>query len=178
MTITTVTKTIITGFLLFLSLSVPAFAAQHNLSEALVADELRSLAASIDNLTRLLNSRSQEEGQTTKLRKLDIAISYLNFRSRRIEMFERELQNTRATRNRLEDVQEQFHREQENLSQTFDGNQEAMKRAQEELTLRRQVIKGRISRMDEEIIMLENRVMDMQSQLDSIESFVQKNLEF
>ena len=52
-----------------------------------------------------------------------------------------------------------------------------MQRAREELRFRQQAIKARASRLDEEIILLENRIMDMQSQLDSVESFVQKNLE-
>jgi chromosome segregation ATPase len=175
---TKTSQTLIAGFILLLSFTAPVFASQQNLSEGPVADELRGLADAIDNLTRLLNSKSQEQDQSTRLRKLDIAISYLNFRSRRIEMFERELQTTRASRNRLEDVLEQFSREEENLPQMFDGNRESMKRAQEELAMRRQVLKGRISRMEEEIILLENRIMDMQSQIDSVESFVQKNLEF
>jgi hypothetical protein len=48
----------------------------------------------------------------------------------------------------------------------------------DELGFRRQAVKDRISRTDEEIILIENRIMEMQSQIDSVESFVQKNLEF
>jgi len=93
-------------------------------------------------------------------------------------MFERELQSSRTARNRLEDALNQFDREEETLAEMFDGNQDNIQRAKEELSLRRQLIKGRLSRMDEEIILLENRIMDMQSQIDSVESYVQKNLEF
>jgi chromosome segregation ATPase len=94
-------------------------------------------------------------------------------------MFERDLQSARTSRNRLDDILEQFQREEDSLSQAFDPNQrDVMQRAREELSFRRQTIKDRLSRKDEEIILLENRIMEMQSQIDSVESFVQKNLEF
>jgi hypothetical protein len=167
------------GGLLIVGLAEPSLAAKGTLDEAQVARELRGLTESINNLARLLERDAGNENRNTSLRKLDIAIAYLNFRSRRIELFERDLQSSRATRNRLEDALEQFQRESESLSQVFDTTQrDAMQRAQEELSLRRQAIKDRISRMDEEIILLENRIMDMQSQIDSVESFVEKNLAF
>ena len=178
MTKTSTIKTFLLCALLIAGFTLPATAAQKELADATVAQELRSLAESIDNLTRQLSVKSGSDDQETRLRKLDIAISYLNFRSRRIEMFERDLQSSRAGRNRLEDLLDQFSREEESLAQTFDGNPENIERAKEEMALRRQAIKTRISRMDEEIILLENRIMDMQSQIDSVESYVQKNLEF
>jgi len=171
-------KVLVIFFLLGAGLVTPAVSAQQELSDALVARELRTLADSIDNLTKILNEKAKEGDQDSRLRKLDIAISYLNFRSRRIEMFERELQSSRTARNRLEDTLNQFDREEETLAEMLDGNPDNIQRAKEELSLRRQLIKGRLSRMDEEIILLENRIMDMQSQIDSVENYVQKNLEF
>ena len=159
--------------------ATPAQAAPQELGDALVANELRTLARSIDNLARQMEKQSAGTARDTTLRKLDLAIAYLNFRSRRIEMFERELQSTRSNRNRLDDALENFQREEESLSRSFDGNhRESMQKAREELSLRRKIVKDRISRLDEEIVLLENRIMDMQSQIDSVESFVQKNLVF
>lgn len=178
MTRTAIFKTLLLSFLLIAAFTLPATAAQDSLSSEMVAQELRLLSESIENLTRQLETNAGGDDQETSLRKLDIAISYLNFRSRRIEMFERDLQSSRAARNRLEDVLDQFSREEESLAQTFDGNPDNIERAREELAMRRQVIKTRLSRMDEEIILLENRIMDMQSQIDSVESYVQKNLDF
>jgi len=44
------------------------------------------------------------------------------------------LQSARTNCNRLDDLQEQFHNEKENLSQAFDSSQkDAMQRAREEL---------------------------------------------
>ncbi|MDH3999072.1 MAG: hypothetical protein OET90_09580 [Desulfuromonadales bacterium] len=139
--------------------------------------ELRLLAQSIDNLTRQLKVGANATEQR-KLHQLDIAIAYLNFRSRRIEMFERELQSNRAMRNRLSDSLAQFQQEEDNLPQFFDGNQqEELRRAKSELELRKKMISDRLNRIDEEIILLENRIMEMQDQIDSVESFVQKNLD-
>lgn len=156
-----------------------SMATEQDISAALVADELKTLSNAVDNLSRQIAKQSGNAEEETTLRKLDIAIAYLNFRSRRIEMFERDLQSSRASRNRIEDVLEQFQREENSLSQSFDSNQqESMQKAREELRFRQQAIKDRGSRLDEEIILLENRIMDMRSQLDSVESFVQKNLQF
>ena len=156
-----------------------AMATEQDMSATLVAEELKTLSNAVDNLSRQIAKQSGNSEEETTLRKLDIAIAYLNFRSRRIEMFERDLQSSRASRNRIEDVLEQFQREENSLSQSFDSNQQdAMQRAREELRFRQQAIKDRGSRLDEEIILLENRIMDMRSQIDSVESFVQKNLQF
>ncbi len=162
-----------------LCLSSSALAAPSERDGTLIAEELKALSTSINGLTKQMEAQAGSVSKDTTLRKLDIAIAYLNFRSRRIEMFERDLQSARTGRNRLDDVLEQFQREEESLSQTFDPSQkDAIQRAREELSFRRQTVKGRLSRMDEEIILLENRIMEMQSQIDSVESFVQKNLEF
>lgn len=172
------TRIIVCTMLVCLCLSSQATATEIDHGEVIIADEIKSLTAAVDKLTAQMTKQAGEAKEEVTLRKLDIAISYLNFRSRRIEMFERDLQSTRTNRNRIEDALEQFRREEDSLSQTFDSNQqENMQRAREELRFRQQAIKARASRLDEEIILLENRIMDMQSQLDSVESFVQKNLE-
>ncbi|MEJ2520413.1 MAG: hypothetical protein P8Y91_08735, partial [Desulfuromonadales bacterium] len=53
-----------------------------------------------------------------------------------------------------------------------------LQKAREDVHFRQQALKDRLSRLDEEIILLQNRIMDMQSQIDSVESFVEKNLVF
>ena len=171
---------ILMGAIIFgLCFTTQVMATEQDMSAALVAEELKTLSNAVDNLSRQIAKQSGNAEEETTLRKLDIAIAYLNFRSRRIEMFERDLQSSRASRNRIEDVLEQFQREENSLSQSFDSNQQdAMQKAPEELRFRQQAIKDRGSRLDEEIILLENRIMDMRSQLDSVESFVQKNLQF
>lgn len=162
-----------------LCISSSAFAAQNEIDDVTLAEELRVLSQSIDRLAKQMAQQAGSASQDTTLRQLDIAISYLNFRSRRIEMFERDLQSARTGRNRLYDVLEQFQREEDGLTESYDVNQKnAIARAREEISFRRRTVKDRLSRMDEEIILLENRIMEMQSQIDSVESFVQKNLAF
>lgn len=179
MKISVLTKILLCILALCLCLSSNAFAAQNDMNDAMIAKELRALSTSINNLVQLMEAQAADASKDTTLRKLDIAIAYLNFRSRRIEMFERDLQSARTSRNRLDDLQEQFQSEEENLSQSFDSSQkDAIQRAREELKFRQRALKDRISRLDEQIILLENRTMDMQSQIDSVESFVQKNLVF
>ena len=164
---------------LCLCLSSNVVAAQNDLDDAMIAEELRALSTAINSLAQQMETQAAGASKDITLRKLDIAIAYLNFRSRRIEMFERDLQTARTSRNRLDDLQEQFQNEEENLSQSFDSSQkDAMQRAREEMQFRQRALKDRINRLDEQIILLENRTMDMQSQIDSVESFVQKNLDF
>lgn len=179
MKISVLTKVLLSILALCLCLSSNASAAQNDMNDAMIAKELRALSTSINSLVQLMEAQAAGTSKDITLRKLDIAIAYLNFRSRRIEMFERDLQSARTSRNRLDDLQEQFQNEEENLSQSFDSSQkESIQRAREELKFRQRALKDRISRLDEQIILLENRTMDMQSQIDSVESFVQKNLVF
>jgi len=173
------TRILLSSLALCLCLSSNAIAVQHDMGDAMIAEELRALSTAINSLSQQMETQAAGASKDITLRKLDIAIAYLNFRSRRIEMFERDLQSARTSRNRLDDLQEQFQNEEENLSQSFDSSQkDAMQRAREELKFRKRALKDRINRLDEQIILLENRTMDMQSQIDSVESFVQKNLVF
>jgi len=172
-------RTLLCALALCLCLSSNAIAVQNDIGDAVLGEELRALSAAIGSLAKQLETQAGSVQKDMTLRKLDIAIAYLNFRSRRIETFEQDLQSARTSRNRLDDIQEQFQREEDSLSDSFDSNQkDAIQRAREALKFRRQAVKDRISRTEEEIILLENRIMEMQSQIDSVESFVQRNLDF
>jgi predicted nucleic acid-binding Zn-ribbon protein len=148
-------------------------------TEIFLAMEIKALSQSIDKLVKTMENEAGGNSNESELRKMEIAIAYLNFRSRRIEMFERDLQNTRGQRNHVEDFLVQIEREEEALADAFNNNQQdTLQRARSEISSRKQSLKDRISRLDEEIILLENRIMDMRSQIDSVESFVEKNLVF
>jgi len=172
-------KIVIISALFGCCLATPAVAVQEKSAEALRSNDLGALTAAIDNLTAQLAKQSGDSEQVINLRKLDIAIAYLNFRSRRIELFERDLQTMRTSRNRLEDMVEQLRQEEESLNQAFgSGQPDVTKKAREDLRFRRKVVLDRIERFDSEIVMLENRVSEMQHQIDNVESFVQKNMKF
>lgn len=172
-------RTLFSVLAICLCLYSNATAAQNDMGDAMIGEELRALSTAVGSLAKQLEIQAGDMQKNTTLRKLDIAIAYLNFRSRRIEMFEQDLQSARTSRNRLDDIQEQFQREEDSLSESFGANQtDAIQRAREELKFRRLAVNARINRTNEEIILLENRIMEMQSQIDSIESFVQRNLDF
>lgn len=168
--------TILAVLLIF---SSGAVASELDDTGVLLALEIKALSQSIDKLMQSIENQAGDSSSEAELRKLEIAIAYLNFRSRCIEMFERDLQNTRGQRNRVEDFLGQIEREEEALADVFENNQQDdILRARNELSSRKQSLKDRISRLDEEIILLENRIMDMRSQIDNVESFVEKNLVF
>ena len=69
----------------------------------LAGDNVDRLAKAVENLSRILEKQADSSAEEKSLRKLDIAISYLNFRSRRIERMERDLNMARNERNRYQD---------------------------------------------------------------------------
>ena len=87
--------------------------------QVIIADEVKVLSAAVDTLNKQIARQAGSAKEDTALRKLDISIADLIFRSRCIEIFERELQTTKAHRNRIEDMLEQFKREGNNFSQSF-----------------------------------------------------------
>jgi hypothetical protein len=139
-------------------------------------DEIRALTSAVERLADQMKAQNSDD---LELRKLEIAIAYLNFRSRRIEMFERDLQGARTKRKLMDDILDKLQREEDSLPSGFaPGQKEVREKALKSLDLRRKAVFDRIERIDEEIIMLENRVGEMQSQLDDIEDFVRKHLNF
>lgn len=159
--------------------SQPSTAAEAATDTDLIALEIRNLSTSVDRLTDLLYQQAQQNSQQDLLRKLDIAVSYLNFRSRRIEMIERDMRSSASLKTRLEDVIQQWEQRLEDLEnsrqtgQLQDTDDQEVEEAKEQLKM----LKQRLSRMDTEIIQYENRITELRERLDSVESFVEKNLQ-
>lgn len=166
-------------FLLFLCLPCAA-SANAEANAELIALEIRNLSTSVDRLTQLLYEQGRQGEQDAILRKLDIAVAYLNFRSRRIEMFERDLQSTQSLKNRLEDIIRQVEtrleqieeQEQPNAADSAAAEQSALE-IQEQLKM----LKLRLGRTDEKIIDYDNRILELRNQLDDVEGFVERHLE-
>ena len=159
-------------------LFVPAaFAEGINNGDADVARELRALSVSLDRLTAILESQAGSEEQDQLFQKLNLAVAYLNFRSRRIEMLERDVQQARAAKGQIESSLNVWLQQQQELA---DGESaivsEEERQRQDEIEMRIDLIKQRISRLDDEIVSLENKIYELQGQIDSVEAFVQKNL--
>lgn len=176
------TKTLqLLALLLFcLPLLAAAASPEKPAGDELIAGEIRNLATSVDRLTQLLSDQAQQQRQDTTLRKLDIAVDYLNFRSRRIEMLEHDLSSSRTLKRNLEDVIRQWEKRVEELEEeantgvpTFNGDNPPLAEAQDRLKM----FKQRLTRTDAQIIDEENRLSELRNQLDSVEDYVEKHLE-
>ena len=172
--------TVIVILLFCLLCARPAAAELDQANAEIIALEIRNLSTSVDRLTRLLYDQAVQEQNDKVLRKLDIAVAYLNFRSRRIETLQRDLQNTRSTRTRMEDISRQMEVRLEELEQQAadqPGPSDALEINRDEIRQQLAMLKKRSARLDTEILDYENNLAELQSQLDSVESFVERHLE-
>lgn len=149
--------------------------------EVLAGDSVERLAIAVENLTRLFASQATTKDQNQELRKLDIAISYLNFRSRRIELMDRDLSMTKNERARMEDIAQQWRERQKILRKEMEGKsaeeEKKLEQALQELEVRGKTFLQRLTRLEEDIIIQENRIAELQSELDAVESYVQQHLQ-
>lgn len=167
---------------LFVCVLLPSLvqAADSTASAEIVALEIRNLSTSVDRLTRLLYDQAQQKEQDKILRKLDIAVAYLNFRSRRIEMLERDAQNIQSTKNRLEDIIRQWQQRLEqivDLENSNTGNTDNKEMSREDAEEQLNMLKQRLTRVDSEIVDFDNQILELRNQLDDVEDFVEKHLE-
>jgi chromosome segregation ATPase len=166
--------------LLCASLPLQTQAAEESVTAEIISLEIRNLSSSVDRLTRLIYDQTQLNNQDRDLRKLDIAVAYLNFRSRRIEQLERDKQRSVAAKTRLEDVINQWEQRIELFAEQAANNQgvqhnteQAKQEAQEQLKM----LKQRLTRVDTDLLEYDNKIVELQTQLDSIEAFVERHLE-
>ena len=146
----------------------------------LIALEIRNLSTSLDSLAQLLFEQGQQKEQDAVLRKLDIAVAYLNFRSRRIEMLERDKQNSQTMKNRLEDIIQQVETRAEKLEdndQNDPDTKEANDTARKETLEQLKMMKQRLARVDETLFDFDNQIIELRNQLDDVEGFVERHLE-
>jgi chromosome segregation ATPase len=162
-------------FLLITGLPLPSSAAEESATAEIISLEIRNLSTSVDRLTELLYSQAQQNSQQTILRKLDIAVAYLNFRSRRIEQLERDKQRSTTAKNRFEDIIRQWEQRIEQIEEQTGNNKDRLSKqeAQEQLKM----LKQRLTRVDSELLEYDNKIIELQSQLDSVEDFVERHLE-
>ena len=161
--------------LLIAGLPLQSAAAEESATAEIVALEIRNLSTSVDRLTELLYSQIQQNNRQTILRKLDIAIAYLNFRSRRIEQLERDKQRSNTAKTRFEDIIRQWEQRIEQLEEQDGNNKNRLSKqeAQDQLKM----LKQRLTRVDSELLEYDNKIIELQSQLDSVEDFVERHLE-
>jgi len=165
--------------LITLLCALTPFQASANEDAEIIALEIRNLSTSVDRLTQLLYEQKQKQEQADVLRKLDIAVAYLNFRSRRIEMLERDRQNSHTTKTRLEDIIQQLENRLEQLenTDTEDGTADNNLTARKETLEQIKMLKQRLARVDDKLIDFDNQIVELRNQLDDVEGFVERHLE-
>ncbi len=166
------------GFLVACLLVSPAAALETAAGgSAAVAAELEALTASIERLTAILEAQSGSEKEDLLYQKLNLAIAYLNFRSRRIEMLEQDVQQARAAKGQIESTLTVWLQQREELADADSAiASEEVRQRRDEIQMRIDLVRERVARLDDEIVSLENRIYELQGQIDSVEEFVQKNL--
>lgn len=142
-----------------------------------VATELSVLATSIDRLTSVLETQSGADDDDLLYQKLNLAIAYLNFRSRRIEALEQDVQANRSAKAQIESTLNVWLERQQEMTANDSGlASEEVRQRHDDVQMRIDLVKERLERLDNEIVSLESKIYELQGQIDSVEEFVQRNL--
>ena len=138
------------------------------------------LAAELQKLNQSLLGLQQLMKEQLAANRLNTAIAYLNFRSRKIEMLERDLENMKKDKDRmqgfLDDLGLRFGRLEEERRNNPKFTDQDFLAAQRELEQRRELIKKRLGEVESESLSLDIKISELRSQIDSIEHYVQDHL--
>jgi len=174
------TRLSLIALLLLTLFSFPA-AAQESPAAGELAVELRGLSKSVDRLAALLDAQSRERQEDVSYRKLELAIAYLNFRSRRIESLERDIDSSKAQRSRLEDnlpvFAERIREIEADMQEYPQGAPQELKEALKGIQMQYDLFKERIARIDDQLILKDNLLYELQTQIRDVEAYVQKHLD-
>lgn len=148
-------------------------------SPVYAADDSR-LAAELQNLNQSLQTLQQLMKEQLAANRLNTAIAYLNFRSRKIEVLERDLEGMKKDRERLlgflEDLEQRGAQLEAEKRNNPSLSSQELNQAKEELELRRGMVKKRAELLENESLAIEIKIGELRSQIDSVERFVQSNL--
>ena len=166
-------------FLLLLLPFSPATAAEPNSPPPA---SVEALTAAVNRLAAALEAEHKSAGNKESLEKLNLAIAYLSFRSRRIETLERDITAMKNSRTNVEEAQKTWNERifalEERQKQSQGGVNDDLSRMIEDAKTQLTVFKERQSRLGDEIIQLENRNYELQRELSVIEKFVERHLAF
>ena len=145
-----------------------------------IALEVFQMTQSLEELIQLLKENKANTDSAAELQKLEIAVNYLSFRSRRIESKEQDLRDKKLARDR---IQELVARIKENPEQweRLDNNAQRQNQIQpmsqeSALDYRLRQLEERIETLDSEIIALEMEIADLNRELSEFEEFVERQL--
>lgn len=143
------------------------------------ADDIR-LAAELQKLNQSLLSLQQLMKEQLAANQLNTAIAYLNFRSRKIEVLERDLEGMKKDRERLQGFLDELGQRSARLEEEKRNNPslstQEFNLAKEELEQRKGIIKKRAEQLENDSLAVEIKIGELRSQIDSVERFVQSNL--
>lgn len=163
---------------LFLPFSPAAAAEQKTVPPVGVA----ALTTAVNRLATALEAEQKSANNKESLEKLNLAIAYLSFRSRRIETLERDIATMRNLRSNIEETQKTWNDRiltlEERQRQSQGGVSDDLSRMIEDAKTQLTIFKERQSRLGDEIIQLENRNYELQREISVIEKFVERHLDF
>lgn len=143
--------------------------------------QISRMTQSVDELVRLLKEENSQSDQDLELKKLEIAVTYLSFRSRRIEAKEEELQSKRRVRDQLDALIDKIKEQPDQWEKFYEPspNPQTVNSSFEERPseYRIKLLEERIDLLDHEIIKLETQIAQLSGELAEIESFVQDKLD-
>ena len=143
---------------------------------------VEALTAAINRLAAALEAEQKSASNKESLEKLNLAIAYLSFRSRRIETLERDIAAMKNSRTNTEEAQKSWNERilalEERQRESPGGVSEELSRMIEDAKTQLAVFKERQSRLGDEIIQMENRNYELQREISVIEKFVERHLAF
>lgn len=145
---------------------------------AVTRDDVQALTASVGELAELLRSSLDDQ---ERYRRLELAIAYLQFRSRRIEGLERELRNIDDSKASLGDGIERRRQQLTELEATVGNSSgedaDRMARMTDQLRAMIESQQSQLDRLERTAIDLENDIADGRRQLQRFEEYVLENLD-
>ena len=139
------------------------------------------LAALNATLIELVSTLRERNAQAARRQELELAIAYLQFRSRRIETLEQELRRTEDRRTSSEDflgqVQEEVRAAEETLPDLPPDEADRVRAGMDQIQRRVFAEEAKLDRLERQIIDLQNEISAAQRQLATFEDFVLENLD-
>jgi hypothetical protein len=164
---------------MFLFLPLAAFAGNGASPERKdLSGQISRMTQSVDELVRLLKEEKSQNNRDVELKKLEIAVTYLSFRSRRIEAREDVLREKKRIRDRLAELVAKIREQPEQWEDYYKRPKTVSLSTEEQPSeYRIKLMEERIDILDHDIINLETEIAQLSGELVELESFVQEKLD-
>ena len=157
--------------------SVAGFAQTDIQAPAVSRSDVEALTVSVGELIELFRTSIEQQ---TEHRKLELSISYLQFRSRRIEALEQELRITldrqASTLDVIERQNSQLADMENSLREDPSSENDRARRMVEHLKSSIKIQEGKLERVELKAIDLENEIADGKRELFAFEDYVLERL--